>query len=102
MRIRRVVMAPGGMPDSNSLYCSCERVFDARLERHPVIVLSNNDGCAVARTSEAKALGIQIISRALRRAWASGGGNVLHRPCREPRRHRKTPTSCEAGADWSE
>ena len=46
--------------DGNSFYCSCERVFDARLEKKPVIVLSNNDGCAVARTSEAKALGIKM------------------------------------------
>ena len=46
--------------DGNSFYCSCERVFDAKLERRPVIVLSNNDGCAVARTSEAKALGIKM------------------------------------------
>lgn len=46
--------------DGNSFYCSCERVFDAKLERRPVIVLSNNDGCAVARTAEAKALGIKM------------------------------------------
>lgn len=46
--------------DGNSFYCSCERVFDPKLERHPVIVLSNNDGCAVARTAEAKALGIPM------------------------------------------
>ena len=45
--------------DGNSFYCSCERVFDPRLRRRPVIVLSNNDGCAVARTAEAKALGIK-------------------------------------------
>lgn len=44
--------------DGNSFYCSCERVFDPRLAKRPVIVLSNNDGCAVARTAEAKALGI--------------------------------------------
>ncbi|GGA64370.1 umuC protein [Pelagibacterium lentulum] len=44
--------------DGNSFYCSCERVFDPKLATRPVIVLSNNDGCAVARTSEAKALGI--------------------------------------------
>jgi len=44
--------------DGNSFYCSCERVFDPRLARVPVIVLSNNDGCAIARTAEAKALGI--------------------------------------------
>ena len=46
--------------DGNSFYCSCERVFDPKLEKRPVIVLSNNDGCAVARTSEAKALGIAM------------------------------------------
>ena len=44
--------------DGNSFYCSCERVFDGRLAKRPVIVLSNNDGCAIARTTEAKALGI--------------------------------------------
>jgi len=46
--------------DGNSFYCSCERVFDPKLRGKPVIVLSNNDGCAVARTSEAKALGIKM------------------------------------------
>nr|WP_314257928.1 Y-family DNA polymerase [uncultured Devosia sp.] len=46
--------------DGNSFYCSCERVFDPKLERRPVIVLSNNDGCAVAQTTEAKALGIAM------------------------------------------
>jgi len=48
------------LSDGNSFYCSCERVFDARLARLPVIVLSNNDGCAIARTNEAKALGIRM------------------------------------------
>lgn len=46
--------------DGNSFYCSCERVFDPKLATVPVIVLSNNDGCAIARTSEAKALGIRM------------------------------------------
>ena len=46
--------------DVNSFYVSCERVFDPTLEGRPVIVLSNNDGCAVARSSEAKALGIEM------------------------------------------
>ncbi len=46
--------------DGNSFYCSCERVFDPKLEKRPVIVLSNNDGCAVARTAEAKAVGIKM------------------------------------------
>jgi len=48
------------LSDGNAFYCSCERVFDPRLARQPVIVLSNNDGCAVARTAEAKALGIRM------------------------------------------
>lgn len=46
--------------DGNSFYCSCERVFDPKLAGRAVIVLSNNDGCAVARTAEAKALGIKM------------------------------------------
>lgn len=46
--------------DCNSFYCSCERVFNPSLEGRPVIVLSNNDGCTVARTDEAKALGIEM------------------------------------------
>jgi DNA polymerase V len=48
------------LSDGNSFYCSCERVFDPRLARVPVIVLSNNDGCAIARTQEAKDLGIRM------------------------------------------
>jgi DNA polymerase V len=46
--------------DCNSFYCSCERVFQPHLNRKPVIVLSNNDGCVVARTDESKALGIKM------------------------------------------
>lgn len=48
------------LSDGNSFYCSCERVFDPRLEGRPVIVLSNNDGCAVALTPEAKAHGLKM------------------------------------------
>ncbi len=44
--------------DCNNFYVSCERVFDAKLTGRPVVVLSNNDGCVVARSQEAKALGI--------------------------------------------
>lgn len=46
--------------DCNNFYASCERVFDPRLVGKPVIVLSNNDGCVVARSAEAKALGIKM------------------------------------------
>ncbi|CAO4184783.1 Error-prone lesion bypass DNA polymerase V (UmuC) [Methylorubrum populi] len=48
------------LSDGNSFYCSCERVFDSSIARVPVIVLSNNDGCAIARTQEAKSLGIKM------------------------------------------
>jgi DNA polymerase V len=45
--------------DCNNFYVSCERVFDPSLEGKPVIVLSNNDGCVVARSNEVKKLGIK-------------------------------------------
>jgi len=48
------------LADCNNFYVSCERVFRPSLEGRPVIVLSNNDGCAVARSNEAKALGIAM------------------------------------------
>lgn len=44
--------------DGNTFYASVHRVFDPTLRRRPVVVLSNNDGCVVTRTAEAKALGI--------------------------------------------
>ncbi|HMG67537.1 MAG TPA: Y-family DNA polymerase [Chitinophagaceae bacterium] len=44
--------------DCNNFYCSCERVFNPKLEGKPVVVLSNNDGCVIARSEEAKKLGI--------------------------------------------
>ena len=46
--------------DCNNFYVSCERVFNAAIQHKPVIVLSNNDGCAIARSEEAKALGIKM------------------------------------------
>jgi DNA polymerase V len=46
--------------DGNNFYVSCERAFDPTLIGKPVIVLSNNDGCAIARSAEAKALGIKM------------------------------------------
>lgn len=44
--------------DGNNFYASCERVFDPALRGRPLVVLSNNDGCAIARSAEAKALGV--------------------------------------------
>lgn len=46
--------------DCNSFFVSCEKVFQPHLEGQPVIVLSSNDGCAIARSNEAKSLGIQM------------------------------------------
>ncbi|TYP65360.1 DNA polymerase V [Stutzerimonas stutzeri] len=46
--------------DCNSFYASCERVFRPDLRRTPIVVLSNNDGCVIARSAEAKALGIKM------------------------------------------
>lgn len=46
--------------DCNSFYCSCERLFRPDLESKPVVVLSNNDGCIISRTDEAKALGVDM------------------------------------------
>jgi len=44
--------------DCNSFYCSCERLFQPQLDDKPVVVLSNNDGCIISRSDEAKALGV--------------------------------------------
>lgn len=46
--------------DCNNFYCSCERVFNPALRTSPVVVLSNNDGCIIARSNEAKAMGIAM------------------------------------------
>jgi len=46
--------------DCNNFYVSCERVFSPKLDKKPVVVLSNNDGCAISRSNEAKALGIPM------------------------------------------
>lgn len=48
------------LADCNNFFASCERVFRPELNGRPVIVLSNNDGCAVARSNEAKALGVKM------------------------------------------
>lgn len=49
-----------GLVDVNSFYVSAERVFDPNLHDRPVVVLSNNDGCCVSLSNEAKALGIPM------------------------------------------
>lgn len=49
-----------GLCDCNNFYASCERVFNPSLNGRPVVVLSNNDGCVIARSNEAKKLGIKM------------------------------------------
>lgn len=49
-----------GLADCNNFYCSCERVFHPDLRNKPVVVLSNNDGCVIARSEESKSLGIKM------------------------------------------
>ena len=49
-----------GLADCNNFYCSCERVFHPELNNRPVVVLSNNDGCVIARSNESKALGVKM------------------------------------------
>ncbi len=49
-----------GLVDCNNFFVSCERVFDPSLRDRPVVVLSNNDGCIIARSNEAKALGLKM------------------------------------------
>ena len=48
------------LADVNSFYASCEKVFRPDLRNKPVVVLSNNDGCVIARSPEAKRLGIKM------------------------------------------
>jgi DNA polymerase V len=61
--------------DCNNFYVSCERVFQPRLDTQPVVVLSNNDGCIIARSQEAKALGLAM-------------GDPYHLNCETLTRHR--------------
>ena len=48
--------------DANSFYASCERVFRPDLEQRPIVVLSNNDGCVIARSKLAKELGVEMAA----------------------------------------
>ena len=51
---------PIALVDCNNFYASCERLFQPKLRGQPIVVLSNNDGCVIARSNEAKALGIEM------------------------------------------
>ena len=65
--------------DGNAFYVSCERVFNLHLRQRPVVVLSNNDGCVVARSDEAKALGIAMGAPyfKIKRDYEKAGGLAL-------------------------
>lgn len=59
-----------GLADANNFFVSCERVLDSSLNGKPVVVLSSNDGCVVARSNEAKDLGVQMGEAIFkRRSW---------------------------------
>ena len=59
--IERISQSPlFALVDVNNFYVSCERAFNPKLENIPVVMLSNNDGCAVARSNEVKALGVKM------------------------------------------
>ena len=75
--------------DCNNFYASCERVFNPAILDRPVIVLSNNDGCVIARSNEAKALGFKMGDPyfKVRRRWSSGTAS----PC-SPAITRSTAT----------
>lgn len=65
--------------DCNNFYVSCERVFNPGLEGKPVVVLSNNDGCIIARSNEAKALGIRMGEPFFkRRDWMLQNGVAVY------------------------
>ena len=62
--------------DCNNFYASCERVFEPKLKNKPIVVLSNNDGCVIARSNEAKALGIKMGEPAFKRRDIFDKNNV--------------------------
>lgn len=64
--------------DGNSFFASCERIFDPSLKGKALVVLSNNDGCAVARTQEAKDLGIPMAEPYFK-IYKQFGNKVIYR-----------------------
>ena len=65
--------------DCDNFYASCERVFRPDLRKKPIVVLSNNDGCVIARSKEAKAMGIKmgVPGSKLKRHILAQGGQVF-------------------------
>ena len=67
-----------GLVDCNNFFVSCERVFDPRLNGKKVVVLSNNDGCVIARSNEAKAAGIPMGCPAFKIKEHTDPRQVIH------------------------
>ena len=70
-----------GLVDGNNFFVSCERVFDRSLVGRPVAVLSNNDGCCVARSNEFKALGIPMGTPYFQLKDREASGELVFRSC---------------------
>ena len=64
--------------DCDNFYASCERLFRPDLRKKPIVVLSNNDGCVIARSKEAKAMGIKmgVPWFQIKKAYLANGGQV--------------------------
>lgn len=71
-----------GLVDCNNFFVSCERLFNPSLERKAVVVLSNNDGCVISRSNEAKALGIPMGLPAFKIKEYTNPDNVVMLSCR--------------------
>src|SRR5690554_1694382 len=85
--------------DANNFYASCEQLFNPALRGKPVVVLSNNDGAVVARSAEAKALGIDIdlpenyVPASIRVGWLTADSIAGHAEAQA----RGAAPSCSAG-----
>lgn len=69
-------MAFYALIDGNNFYCSCERIFKPSLQHRPLVILSNNDGCIISRSEEAKELGIRMGLPAFKLREIPGGQGV--------------------------
>jgi len=89
--------------DGNNFYASCEALLDPAVLGRPLVVLSNNDGCVVSRSAEARALGIRMgqpyfqVRRELERQGASGQNNDGGSHWRTSRDSQRPPCSARRG-----
>lgn len=73
---KNIIKKMFALVDCNNFYVSCERVFNPSLQGKPVVVLSNNDGCIIARSEEAKMLGLQMAEPAFKKSKFLKENNV--------------------------